>query len=511
MLRARPIALVALWALLGAPALGGEGPPAAPPRPPATRESVLQEGLAALRARMEARLQEVAILRAAGRADDALRAIREIERLHAEGWEDLRRLVDGTAPRLPPADGSDLLEPYAAYDPLPRGHRPFGRRGLEVRRTGGGGVNPVERAIGLGLAWLRAHQSPDGAWRPAELDRWCDGAETTHPPPDGRGKPGLDVGATALALCAYLGAGYTWRGNDDHVRTVARAVGFLRARQRGDGGFSPRAHADWILEDAFAALALVEAYGMTGQQSLRLVAQRALDHLASIRTPAGVWGYGWAPGPSDDPLTSAWAALPFVSARYVNDAWVAEGLTPPWRLDPAILGAVAAWYRAATDEALGPFAPRPFHGQTAADALADLPATAANLALPVLTRTEVLPAAERRKIDAWLTSHAPRRTSATVGVDLTACSLGALAAFRVGGDAMRAWRSAFHAAATEPTALLAGQATEGLTCTHKGSWAPQDPAWADWGRLGSTVLMTLVLESTFDRYAPAPDAPEGGR
>jgi|GEM_PF-5014316 len=464
------------------PVAKGDDPACVAGGPP-TRESVLEAGLT------------------------TLRVLREIEQAYPAALEDLRRLIDGTARSQLPADGSDLFAEFAASDPLPREGDPFANRGSYLhRRHGTGPPNRAAEAIVHGLGWLAAHQSPDGGWHLSEFDRWCDGVENTRPRPDGKGEAGHDVGVTGLALAAYLGMGYTWRGDREHVRTVARAIGFLRAQQREDGGFSPRTTADWILEDAFCALAVVEAYGMTGQQSLRPVAQRALDHLAAIRTPAGVWGCGWAPGPEDE-HTTGWATLPFLSACHVNQAFVAEGLMPPLPFDAELLGTVAAWCERWSDTAGGTFAPRRPQTRLDTDSGTILTDSAIHLALPVLVRAEPPSPDARARMDGWLAARTPSWTPESARGNLSAWTFSALAAYRLGGDAKKAWTSAFHVSDSVPTALLNGQAKAGTYCGDKGSWALVDPRWAPWGRVGSTALMTLLLESSWYRYPPLPDVP----
>jgi prenyltransferase beta subunit len=89
------------------------------------------------------------------------------------------------------------------------------------------------------LKWLSKHQRPDGSWA--------------------AGDPQYDIGVTALALRAFVLAGWT---TDDTV--VRSAVKYLMAAQDYEGCVGPRTGDRYLLNHILATHALCDAYGATG-------------------------------------------------------------------------------------------------------------------------------------------------------------------------------------------------------------------------------------------------------
>ncbi|MCA9316354.1 MAG: hypothetical protein R3F05_03015 [Planctomycetota bacterium] len=113
-------------------------------------------------------------------------------------------------------------------------------------------------AVHEALVWLAAHQSRwDGSWEAAE--------------------PGTgDLGVTGIAICAFLDAGYTPRGDHKFARTVMRGLKYLKDAQGPDGGFGvPGARTAYA--QAAATLALVRAYELTGSAIFVSPAKRGLE------------------------------------------------------------------------------------------------------------------------------------------------------------------------------------------------------------------------------------------
>ena len=78
----------------------------------------------------------------------------------------------------------------------------------------------------------------------------------------GAGDERIEAGVTGLALCAFLGAGYTNRGKHPFAKVVSKGLRYLKNVQDAEGCFGPRS-AHYMYNHACAALAMVEAYGMT--------------------------------------------------------------------------------------------------------------------------------------------------------------------------------------------------------------------------------------------------------
>ena len=156
-----------------------------------------------------------------------------------------------------------------------------GRGGGRDLGTGGGGRKKFDDAVEDALRWLAAHQSPNGGWEAAGFNRWCDGKPVSDASkmPDGLGKALYDPGVSGLALCAFLGAGYTNRGKHPFAKVVSKGLRYLKNIQDPEGCFGPRSTQQYIYNHATASLAMVEAYGMTGQPDLQgLRAARAGLH-----------------------------------------------------------------------------------------------------------------------------------------------------------------------------------------------------------------------------------------
>ncbi|HLF94900.1 MAG TPA: prenyltransferase/squalene oxidase repeat-containing protein [Planctomycetota bacterium] len=91
-----------------------------------------------------------------------------------------------------------------------------------------------------------------------------------------------DVELTALALLAFLGAGYSPLSKDvyDGVPigpAAQKGLEWLAARQKGTGAFDAKDP----VADAVAALATSEAFGLTNRESLKEDAQKGIGRIAA--------------------------------------------------------------------------------------------------------------------------------------------------------------------------------------------------------------------------------------
>ena len=228
---------------------------------------------------------------------------------------------------------------------------PFPRRGKRSALAAET-ETPVNEAIDRGLRWLAAHQSLDGGWEAAGFPTWCDGKTVDAPVLDGKGSAHHDVGATGLALLAFLGAGHTNRSEGPYGKVLGKGLKYLRNVQDPEGCFGRRQNAHYIYDHGIAALAMVEAYAMTGSALYRPSAQKALDFTAIARNPYFAWRYGVKPGDNDTSVT-AWMFQVLDAARRVNAARVAAGWPPPLEVDDDAFGGVKAWLDKMTDPDTG--------------------------------------------------------------------------------------------------------------------------------------------------------------
>jgi hypothetical protein len=177
-------------------------------------------------------------------------------------------------------------------------------RGRLVEASGGNGAS--ENAVARGLRWLIAHQLDDGSWR-FDL-RQC-------PQCRGRcrnwGSIGSSTASTALALLPFLGAGHTHL-EGAHQDVVGRGLYYLAGRmimtpQGGD------LQEGTMYSQGLATIALCEAYAMTRDETLRPIAQAAVDFIVAAQHKAGGWRYG--PGQPGDTTVTGWQVMALKSAQ----------------------------------------------------------------------------------------------------------------------------------------------------------------------------------------------------
>lgn len=169
-----------------------------------------------------------------------------------------------------------------------------------------GGTTLTEAAVARALRWLSRQQKPDGRWQ-------LDGAIRS------------DTAATSLALLPFLGAGQTHLSGR-YKDTVSRGLRWLIQQQkpngdlRGDAPDQPGMYAQ-----GQSAIVLCEAFLVTGDESLRVPAQRGIDFIVDAQYPDGGWRYRpnrESPDKRGDTSVFGWQLMALQSAR-------AAGLTVP--------------------------------------------------------------------------------------------------------------------------------------------------------------------------------------
>src|SRR5207248_2153910 len=148
------------------------------------------------------------------------------------------RLTDANASRAEPprepAPSNTVAPSATSRHELPQvyGHRLRADRPNIVRQQGGS--PDTEAAVKSALAWLAAHQEPDGRWDAAKHGaQWAraDGGR------DIQGNMQPDTGVTGLALLAFLGSGHTQQG-PQYQDNVRRGLDYLIGAQAGDGSLA---------------------------------------------------------------------------------------------------------------------------------------------------------------------------------------------------------------------------------------------------------------------------------
>jgi hypothetical protein len=170
----------------------------------------------------------------------------------------------------------------------------------------GGGNAATEGAVALGLRWLASKQQRDGTW-------------SLRGPYDGGSQYENVPAATAMAILAFQGAGYTPEGDpkEPYTQVVSRAWKTLLKMQDEHGKFwgelPDSQYMHWLYTQAQCTIALCELYGMTKEEAYREPAQRAVDYCVKIQAANGGWRY--RVGESGDLSVTGWFVMALQSAR----------------------------------------------------------------------------------------------------------------------------------------------------------------------------------------------------
>jgi hypothetical protein len=400
------------------------------------------------------------------------------------------------APRERPL--ADPLRPAASattFVPKLYQLREKSRREETLRRRGGSAL--TERAVERGLAWLARHQSPDGRWSLrsyTEHLRDVSRRDLEHPDWDGRGRSDSrggsdkardgDTAGTGLALLSFLGHGDTHLEPGPYKETVAGGIDWLLSRQRSDGDLRGGGN---LYMHAIAAFALCEAYAFTRDPKLRGPAQKAIDFTARSQNPQrGGWRYAPYPQASDvDTSVFGWMLMALKSARL-------GGLD----LDEECLARAAKYLESARmSKDGGRYAYQPGNSRTS------LAMTAQGFFSQQILANELLAGgATRERLRRatgesvrYLLSHLPKAADQE-GVNFYYWYYATLALSQEGGEAWDAWNE-------KMSRLLVLLQVGDEHGSAAGSWDPRDRRAAIGGRVYSTAMSILCLESYY-RYAP---------
>ncbi len=183
-----------------------------------------------------------------------------------------------------------------------------------------GGNVKSEQAVRNSLRWLAARQSKDGSWSFDHRRK-----KDKHKDHQAGSLKNCRIGATALALMTFLGAGETQKHGmyDKQVEKglkylVEHAVkvpeGYdLRGRNGPKNNIIPGGNYP-MYAHALATIAICEAYAMTKDRRLRKVAQGAIDFIYETRNEAqGGWRY--QPKQAGDLSVSGWMIMALQSGK----------------------------------------------------------------------------------------------------------------------------------------------------------------------------------------------------
>lgn len=400
------------------------------------------------------------------------------------------------------ADGpaSAPAAPVAAPNPFPR-------RALRRERplVADSFLAVTDPSIHEGLRWLAAHRSANGGWEAAGFPSWCGGVPHAGPKADGGGRAQHDIGVTGLALCAFLGAGYADRGEHEFAPVVKAGLTYLKGVQDAQGSFATNRRPRHLYDHGAASLAMVEAFAMTGDPDWQACAQKALDFVASARDPHFGWGYG--SGYLSDTFTTSWMAHVLGCARWANADSVRRGLAPPLRIDEQAYPGIHAWFEKMTDPDYGRTGYRsrgqgPDRNPGLEDKFpndnSEAPSAAAMFARIVIGQDPRKPGFPRAG-DKLLRGRPPVWDRYMGHIDMAYWYFGSLAVQQLGGMTWEQWKPALV------KAIVPAQRKDGDACSFRGSWDPIDPWGVEGGRIYSTALMVMCLQSPYryERLFPA--------
>lgn len=205
---------------------------------------------------------------------------------------------DTPAPQM--ADLRQVRELASSDDPI--------RRSLAVRDPRlrvevvkrEGGTTLTEAAVARALRWLARQQQPDGRW--SERGAGWENAES------------------ALALLPFLGAGQT-HFTGMYKDNVAKGLRWMIRRQKENGDLrGSESQHPGMYAHGIASIVLCDAFAMTGDEALRVPAQKALDFIVAAQSKEGGWRY--FPKQDNDLSVVGWQLMALQSGRM-------SGLTVP--------------------------------------------------------------------------------------------------------------------------------------------------------------------------------------
>jgi len=342
-------------------------------------------------------------------------------------------------------------------------------------------VKQQDTAIALALEWLKNHQSEEGHWACADFSSQCRLNKCPGP-----GEAAYTPGVTGLATLAFLGAGETHQSGP-YKESVQRALKYLKSIQDTDGCFGPRTSMQFQYNHGYAALAMTEAYGLTGARLFKGSAQRGVGFVLKSQNPYLAWRYGVRDGDNDTSVTT-------VMTMVLKSAQMAE-----LEVDATAFKGAVAWMDKMTDPETGRVGYQnrggPPQRTVATRARFPVEHSESLTAMGVLTRVfagqDPRETAILRKSADLVASKPPRWDPDAGTTDLYYWYFGTLSLSQVGGDGWKRWKAALR------PALLDNQGTrEGRD--ERGSWDPVGPWGSAGGRVAATALTCLILESCYE-------------
>ncbi|HUE14351.1 MAG TPA: prenyltransferase/squalene oxidase repeat-containing protein [Planctomycetaceae bacterium] len=334
-----------------------------------------------------------------------------------------------------------------------------------------GGNEQSERAVEASLRWLASVQNRNGSWEAKAFGAGQVKVDENGVDRDYAGRD-ADSGVTALAILAFLGAGYTHE-EGQYADNVDRALRWLISQQRRDGNLGFGAgHFATMYCHGIATYAVAEAYGMqndpTSNTMLRDPLLRAVRYILDNQNPDGGWRY--VKGQKSDISMFGWQLMALKSAEIA-------GVNIPREAKSRMVGFLK-------ERSLGD------HGGLAAYREDESPT--ASMTAEALFCKQMLGIrrnnAACQEAAEYLLDRLPKRSQ----FNEYFWYYGTVAMYQYGGSGWQSWNEAVR------EILISEQQTTG---EFAGSWDPVSP-WAKYGgRIYATALSTLCLE-VYYRFLP---------
>ena len=315
-----------------------------------------------------------------------------------------------------------------------------------------GGSATTETAVDKALAYLASIQEEDGRW-----DLGASGGQKGH-----------DVAATAFALLAYYGRGERHDEDCKYRDNVSRGLQWLLEQQNAaSGDLRGEKHAGNAMYDhGIAALAVVEAYGVTKDPTLRPRANAAIDFIAESQHEEGGWRY--RPGEKGDLSVTGWMVMALASAEM-------SGIRIPEKTRAGV-ATFLDFVSGGKDGGSYGYTDSPGGGNSGKNAMNAVGFFCAQL-------TGASANAAKAFESALILDKAGFQVA-----DLYYGYYGTLAAYQHQGPVWRKWMEKMQ------SEFVAAQAAD-------GSWAATGPHGGAMGKVIGTALVTLCLEAHY-RYTP---------
>ncbi|MBI4834338.1 MAG: terpene cyclase/mutase family protein [Planctomycetes bacterium] len=326
-----------------------------------------------------------------------------------------------------------------------------------------GGDSSTERAVAQGLDWLKKTQELNGSWDPEKHD----------------GLKDYQVGLTGLSLLTFITDGNSsLKGT--HQKTVQAGIKYLLSQQQENGLFGPSAlngkTINYMYNHGIATMAVLEDYCQTRDKTEEKAVTKAVGFIVSAQNTQGGWGYQSANGVNDTSIT-VWQifALKLAQTLDIGNTSSALKRASQWLASVTNEDGYVG-YRKTNNYPNGPYA------LTAAGMFSQL--------FIGWDKNDDL-IEKQSKI---LATQLPKMHPVTQAIDndYYYWYFGTLAMCKKGGKEWQNWNK--HLKET----LVKAQETNNTA--GAGSWAPEDRWSAYGGRLYTTAMAILTLQ-TYYRYS----------